>query len=59
MKELLKENIKLAELKRNKEFLDKSYDIALEKKYIQINDIKDKEKKDKTGFKRKIRRTNR
>ena len=56
LKELLKENIKLAELKRNKEFLDKSYDIALEKKYIQINDIKDKEKKEKQwNMKFKIR----
>ena len=56
LKELLKENIKLAELKRNKEFLDKSYDIALKKKYIQINDIKDKEKKEKQwNMKFKIR----
>ena len=47
LKELLKENIKLAEIKRNKEFLDKSSDIALEKKQLQINYLKDKENKEK------------
>ena len=40
---LLKENIKLAQERKNKELLDKSADIALEKKYNQISENKDKE----------------
>ena len=42
-KELLNENIKLAQMKKNKELMEKSNDIALEKKYIQIIENKDKE----------------
>ena len=43
LKNILKENIKLAEIKRNQELLDKSCDIALEKKNFEIIDNKNKE----------------
>jgi len=56
-KELLKENLKLAEQKKNKELLDKSADIALEKKYNQITENKDKEEiENKKVIKLRIKR---
>ena len=57
LKEILKENIKFAEMKRNQELLDKSYDIALDKKNFEIIDKKDKENIQKqNNIKLKIRR---
>ena len=56
-KELLKENLKLAQEKKNKELLDKSADIALEKKYNQISENKDKEEiENKKVIKSRIKR---
>ena len=48
MKELLKDNMKLAQLRKDKELLDKSADIAIERKYNQITEKKDLENKEKT-----------
>ena len=54
---LLKENIKLAQERKNKELLDKSADIALEKKYNQITENKDKEEiENKKVIKLRIKR---
>ena len=54
---LLKENIKLAQERKNKELLDKSADIALEKKYNQISENKDKEEiENKKVIKLRIKR---
>ena len=57
MKELLKENKKLAEIKKQQELIDKSSDIAFEKKYIQMNEKKDKEEiEQKKTIKLRIKR---
>ena len=57
MKELLKENKKLAEIKKQQELMDKSNDIAFEKKYIQMNEKKDKEEiEQKKTIKLRIKR---
>lgn len=57
MKNILKENIKLAEMKRNQELLDKSCDIALGGKNFEITDKKNKDNiQQQNNIKLKIKR---